>query len=83
MRSLAFCLVLLVGAQAAEDEAALKTITRAIRDGDQELLAGFHTIAIAIGEDEPAAFGEKTLMEQVAHLTGGPFTRVRDVEDGN
>ncbi len=40
-----------------------------------------HTIAI--GEDEPAAFGEKTLMEKVAHLTGGSFTRVRDVEDGN
>lgn len=40
-----------------------------------------HTIAI--GEDEPAAFGEKTLMEQVALLTGGTFTRVRDVEDGN
>jgi hypothetical protein len=34
-----------------------------------------------IGEDEPAAFGEKTLMEQVAVLTGGTFTRVRDVED--
>lgn len=81
MRPLALCLVLLVGAYAAEVEAALKTITKAIRDGDQELLAGFHTIAI--GEDEPAAFVEKTLMEQVAHLTGGPFTRVRDVEDGN
>ena len=40
-----------------------------------------HTIAI--GEDEPAAFGEKTLMEQVAVLTGGTFTRVRDVEVDN
>jgi hypothetical protein len=40
MRSLALCLVLLVGAQAAEDQAALKTITRAIREGDQESLAG-------------------------------------------
>ena len=40
MRPLALCLVLLVGAYAAEDEAVLKTITKAIRDGDQELLAG-------------------------------------------
>jgi len=40
MRPLALCLVLLVGAYAAEVEAALKTITKAIRDGDQELLAG-------------------------------------------
>jgi len=42
-----------------------------------------HIHTIAIGEDQPAAFGEKTLMEQVAGLTGGTFTRVRDVEDGN
>ena len=40
MRPLALCLVLLVGAYAAEDEAALKAITKAIRDGDLELLAG-------------------------------------------
>lgn len=47
----------------------------------QRFQCRIHTIAI--GEDAPAAFGEKTLMEQVAHLTGGTFTRVPDVEDGN
>lgn len=40
-----------------------------------------HTIAI--GEEEPAAFGEQTLLEKVATLTGGTFTRVKDVADGN
>lgn len=35
-----------------------------------------HTIAI--GEEEPAAAGEKTLLEKIALLTGGTFTRVED-----
>lgn len=32
---------------------------------------------IAIGEDEPAQFGEKSLLEQIAALTSGSFTRVK------
>lgn len=37
-----------------------------------------HTIAI--GEDIPVVGDQKSLMEQVALLTGGTFTRVKDVE---
>ncbi|MFM7606896.1 MAG: VWA domain-containing protein [Prosthecobacter sp.] len=37
-----------------------------------------HTIAI--GEDIPVVGDQKSLMEQVATLTGGTFTRVKDVE---
>jgi len=32
---------------------------------------------IAIGEDVPEKFGEKSLLEQIAALTGGTFTRVK------
>ncbi|MBK8093832.1 MAG: VWA domain-containing protein [Verrucomicrobiaceae bacterium] len=57
-------------------DGSAQDVLDAVRATHQRFQTRFHTISI--GEAPPANFGEKSLLEEVAAITGGSFTRVRE-----